>query len=43
MLSRLFQTVVCSFTVRRTQYDRLFQQQLSFLWNLFAGLNKSVT
>jgi len=43
MLTRLFHTVVCnytidvlSYTVRRTQYDRLSQQQLSLLFCVSA-------
>jgi len=35
----LFQTTVCSYTVRRTQYDRLSQQQLMFCfqWKTSVG------
>jgi len=32
-----FQSKVCSYTVRRTQYNRLSQQQLSFLFFCTVG------
>jgi len=38
---RLFQTMVCRYTERRTQYDRLSQQQLSFLLNLWCTMDIS--
>ena len=34
-----YQTTICSYTVRRTQYDRLSQQQLSFLHYTGAARN----
>jgi len=37
MLTTAIDPTVCSYTVRHMQYDRLSQQQLSFLFRVCTG------